>query len=247
MANSLQVDKNQVVAGLGTFTYDLPFTTAGVAEATDITVVADVAGSLNSTFFNFWTGNDRIAYYVWFNVNSAGVDPAPAGKTGIQVALATGDTANTVATQTRAAITTTAGAYVTVTGATSHVIITNKVKGATTNAANGTASPGFSYSVSTAGVTGIPSNVILSVDVQSTLPQSSALTAAIKLDSQTVVSNGGSASDPTPTQPSIGCSAQLICNGGDTISVVLSSANNVDTLPGSVKTNVNIVTVYAGA
>jgi hypothetical protein len=72
------------------------FSTTDAAEVTEMTFVADVGGSLNSTYFQFDTLKDR--YYVWFNINSAGVDPAIAGRTGIEVAGATGATADTLAT-----------------------------------------------------------------------------------------------------------------------------------------------------
>ncbi len=126
----------------------------GNKEVTDITCVADVAGSLNSKFFNYETVNLGGASvnlrYVWFNVNGAGVNPSPAGRTGIMVSLATGANNGAVATALRAAMA--ADTLVTISGATVHCIITNNYMGNVTNAANGTASPGFSYSVTTAGV-----------------------------------------------------------------------------------------------
>lgn len=122
----------------------------GAMESTDITTVADVAGSLNSKYFTFSNGNNVINYYVWYNINSAGVDPAIPGKTGIMVAGATGATANTLATATRSALS--AASNVTITGATNHVIITNNKMGATTNAADGGAPTGFGFSLVTNGV-----------------------------------------------------------------------------------------------
>lgn len=121
----------------------------GVKEVTDVTCVADVAGSLNSTYFNYETKNAGGATvnlrYAWFNVNGAGVDPAPAGRTGISVALATDASDTDVASALRTALA--ADTKVTITGATTHCIITNVNCGNVTNAANGTASPGFSYSI----------------------------------------------------------------------------------------------------
>jgi hypothetical protein len=74
-------------------------TNAATGQQT-VTTVADVAGSLNSTYFLLNAANSGVEYYVWYNVNSAGVDPAVPTKTGVEVALATGDTADDVAAAT---------------------------------------------------------------------------------------------------------------------------------------------------
>ena len=72
------------------------------AQVSVVTAQADVAGSLNNKYFLL--SSKTVNYYVWYNVNAAGVDPAPAGKTGIPVAIATGATAAQVASATQAAI-----------------------------------------------------------------------------------------------------------------------------------------------
>jgi hypothetical protein len=87
---TIYIDINQLSAPYIRATYE------AVLEAGTITTVADVAGSLNDTYFLI-NGADEIEYYVWFNVNSAGTDPVLPDKTGVEVALATGATANTVA------------------------------------------------------------------------------------------------------------------------------------------------------
>ena len=125
--------------------------TSGVAEAGTITCAADVAGSLNNKFFNYNTAT--INYYVWFNVNSAGTDPAVAGKTGVEVALATGATAGTVGTAVKTALDALAG--VVATNVTNVVTATNVADGSVSDTANGTASPGFTYSTTTQGVTSL--------------------------------------------------------------------------------------------
>jgi hypothetical protein len=73
----------------------------GNAQITTIAAVADSAGSLNNKFFTI-TGRDpdtkvMTRYIVWFNVNSAGTEPVLEGYTAVQVALATGATADAVA------------------------------------------------------------------------------------------------------------------------------------------------------
>src|SRR5262249_43520699 len=135
-------------------------------ESTNVTFVGDSSGSLNSTYFTFNSAGDLYGFYVWFNINSAGVDPAPAGRTGIEVDGATGASASTLATAAIAAINANATAAAQLTasaGASGHIIITNKGYGGATDAANGTASPAFSFAV-TQGSFGTPP--VSGLDVQ---------------------------------------------------------------------------------
>src|SRR5260221_10271551 len=98
MTNALQLNQSTVVGGLGTQSYTI--TTAGLytlecksfipyfpsgspaqsavptMEVTDVTLVADSSGSLNSTYWTFNSANDLYRYYVWDNINNAGVDHA---------------------------------------------------------------------------------------------------------------------------------------------------------------------------
>jgi hypothetical protein len=115
----------------------------------NITAVADVASSLNSKYFLLTAGtaDGGTAYYVWYDVDGGGVDPALPGKTGVPVAISAGDSANTVAGNTRTALG--AVADFVITGATSHIIITNASAGPFTPASDGTAATGFSFSVTT--------------------------------------------------------------------------------------------------
>jgi hypothetical protein len=72
----------------------------GRRERTCITALADSGGSLDATYFEIDTldsaGAD-VLNYVWFDVDGVSIDPAPAGRTGIEVDIATGDTAAVVA------------------------------------------------------------------------------------------------------------------------------------------------------
>lgn len=245
--NSISAVQSTPVVGLGTQTYNvvtaglytvefksfLPYLAAGSppvtsnpsSEISDVTLVADVAGSLNSTYWTFNSAGDLAGYYVWYNINGAGVDPAVAGRTGIAVAGATGATANTLATATRAAISaSTAASYVTVSGATSHVILTNIQPGDSTNAANGTASPGFSYAI-TAGSYGVP--------------VTSGLNVVIKNNSTVLASYGF----PSPTQPIMGGSVRVQAAANDVITVIFSSLSAADAALNAVK---SIVNVYLG-
>lgn len=73
--------------------------TAGTTSA-KITFSADSSGSLNNTYFTVRDQLGQNKCYFWFNINKAGVDPAPAGfaGTGIMVSGATGAAAATLAT-----------------------------------------------------------------------------------------------------------------------------------------------------
>jgi hypothetical protein len=123
--------------------------TTGVAEVSTVTCGADTAGSLNNKYFTFNT--PAAAYYCWLNVNSAGVDPAVANKTGVEVAIATGATASDVATAVAAAID--ALALIAATASVADVTITNAADGANTDV--GAGNSGFSVAVATAGVTSL--------------------------------------------------------------------------------------------
>lgn len=90
----------------------------------------------------------------------------------------------------------------------------------------------FVYTTTTTGM--------YTVDCQSTLPLSSALQIVLKQNSTTLLTSGGASTNPTPTQQSIGARTQVQATAGDTISVVLSSANAVDAFPNSVKSTVNL-------
>lgn len=76
----------------------------GRRERTCVETVADVAGSLGGKYFTL-TGLDSSGtatdYYVWFDTG-ADVDPAPAGKTGIEVTIGSGDSEAAVATALQA-------------------------------------------------------------------------------------------------------------------------------------------------
>lgn len=248
MANSISPIQSSPFAGLGSaelqvtttglytleFKSFLPYLAAGSppqsvspsAEITDATLAADSSGSRNDTYYTFWTAGDVKGYYVWFNINSAGTDPAIANMTGIEVAGATDATAATLATAARAAIT--ASTYVTegwgtVGGATTHVITTNKQYGQSTNAANGAggASAGASFSI-TQGSYGTPA--------------ASGLTAKIIVDDVVVAQFG----NPSPTQPVLGGSATFAATANDVVELELSSLSDADAALNAVKTVVNL-------
>lgn len=247
MADSISPIASSPFAGLGTaqftivnagsytmnFKSFLPYLAAGgpavsaepVREVQTVSTVADSSGSLNSTYFTFYDAGNAHGYYVWFNINSAGVDPAVSGLTGIAVAGATNVSANTLATAIRAAINAVSGISVVASGATNAVIITNTYPGVTTAAANGTASPGFSYSVGTAGTFGTPAI--------------SGLVVQLKKNSTVLATYA----NPSPTQPIMGGSQVVACSAADVLSFVFASQSTADAAPNALK---SIVDVYLG-
>lgn len=106
----------------------------------------------------------------------------------------------------------------------------------------------FNYTVTTAG--------FYTLSVQSTIPhstgeglrsdqvstQASALTITIEQNGGTVVAIGGSALNPTPTQPTMGAVAKISAAVNDVLGVVLSSPNAIDNQLNSIKSIVNLYT-----
>lgn len=114
--------------------------------------VADVAGSLNSKYFLLNSANAGTAYYVWMNVNSAGVDPMVAGRTGVEIAVATGATAGTIGTSIATAVD--ALANFAATGTTT-VTITNSTSGPFIPITDGVAATHFTFAITAGGTTTI--------------------------------------------------------------------------------------------
>jgi hypothetical protein len=131
-----------------------------------VITVADVAGSLNSTYFTLTSVNGGVAknWYVWFD-DGAGVDPVLPGKTGIKITYVDDDSANTLATLIRAALNARVADFV-ATGATNNVIITNVEAGVATAAADGTAPTGFTFQNTTPGVA--PTTININMNALST-------------------------------------------------------------------------------
>jgi hypothetical protein len=115
---------------------------AGETEVTQVQTVADVASSLDGTYFLLKSAGDAISYYVWIDVDAGGNDPAPGG-TGIQVSISADDDAETVAAAVASAID--AEADFSASAADDTVTISNATVGDTTDAAD--ADTGFAISV----------------------------------------------------------------------------------------------------
>jgi hypothetical protein len=81
--------------------------TMGAMAQSDVTCVADVAGSLAGKYFILHTPGDQTPdYFVWYKVGAVGVAPVlgVSNLVGIEVDLTANDTANTVASTTATAI-----------------------------------------------------------------------------------------------------------------------------------------------
>lgn len=87
-------------------------TTYTATEVFVITCIADVSKSLQNLYFEFdiqLDNNTIKKYFVWFNVNAEGVEPTPVvpyggARTAVPIAVATNDTANTIAAAVHTAI-----------------------------------------------------------------------------------------------------------------------------------------------
>jgi hypothetical protein len=116
-----------------------------IEEQWCVTAVADSSGSLDATYFTLSSsGNTAATHYVWIDVDNSSVDPAPAGLTGIEVDIATDDTAATIATAVQTAVDANGSFQATVSDSV-NVIISNVGAGVSSGAEDGAAATGFIF------------------------------------------------------------------------------------------------------
>lgn len=115
-----------------------------VMQSENITCVADVSSSLNNKYFLFYT-TGGVKNYAWFNVASAGTDPAVSGGTACQVAISANASAATVATALASALTAVSGFDATSDGAVVNLVATTA--GYAKAAHEGAAPTGFTFEV----------------------------------------------------------------------------------------------------
>lgn len=121
----------------------------GVKEVTNVVTVADVAGSLNGTYFSLHSANDTTLYTIYYQeIGSADSNPLIANSKAIPVYYNTNDSANTIAQKTKDTIEASSMDF-TLSVATNTVTITNVDFGYTTDATAGTS--GFTVTVVTQG------------------------------------------------------------------------------------------------
>lgn len=133
-------------------------------ERTEVRAVADVAGSLNNTYFILYSARDQTLYHVWFNVSAGGTDPAPASSTAIEIAISTGDPAAVIALAAQQTLDAHIdfNAEVDPTGS-NRLLVTNEVGGLTTNTAD--FNTGFSFINLSEGDNRIVATLVLTYDI----------------------------------------------------------------------------------
>lgn len=95
-----------VTSRMNLFSYNGSNQRTKISGQEEITSVTTPAASTITTgdYWLLYSANDATEYYVWYNKAAGGGDPAPAGKTGIEVTIGGSDTAAQVATATASAI-----------------------------------------------------------------------------------------------------------------------------------------------
>lgn len=118
------------------------------AQVSTVTVVADVADSLDGKYFYIYKPSGA-KYHAWYNTSGgAAVDPNPGGSTAIEIAITTGATAAAVATATASAIDAVSGFDASASAAI--VTITNTDNGYASGPHEGVGT-GFTFAVSIFG------------------------------------------------------------------------------------------------
>ena len=138
------------------------------AEVTTITCVADVAGSLDNTYFEFdvmLAAGTIKKYFLWIDVDAAGGAPTPApvaygdARTAAEVDISSNDSANTIAAAIKLVIDALDDVTCANPGAPSPTLtITNDQNGAVDDTHDGTGATGFTFVTSTNGRTKIEIN-----------------------------------------------------------------------------------------
>lgn len=114
-------------------------------ETFKVTCIADVASALDGKYFAL--NSPTTAYYAWMDIAVA-VDPAPAGKTGIPVVVASGASATTIATALASAVNAIADFHAVVDPCdTTSVIIMCKDSGTATDAVDGAGAAGTGFTI----------------------------------------------------------------------------------------------------
>lgn len=141
-------------------------------QAGCITTVADVAASLQNSYFVMHEPVTQVKHYFWFNVATLGVDPAVPNATAHPIAIASGATASAVASAAQAVID--ALTWVVATVSANHITITYATYGYAYEMRDAIATSdktGFTLTTSTFGQTqvdlgGTEGDVVMTVEEQ---------------------------------------------------------------------------------
>lgn len=141
-------------------------------QAGCITTVADVAASLQNSYFVMHEPVTQTKHYFWFNVATLGVDPAVPNATAHPIAIASGATASAVASAAQAVID--ALTWVVATVSANHITITYATYGYAYEMRDAIATSdktGFTLTTSTFGQTqvdlgGTEGDVVMTVEEQ---------------------------------------------------------------------------------
>ncbi len=121
----------------------------GVKEVTEVDTVADVAGSLNGTYFSLYSANDETLYTIYYQeIGSSDSNPLIANSKAIPVYYVTNSSATVIAEKTRDTLEASSQDF-SVSSSTNTITITNVNFGYTTNANAQTS--GFTVTVITEG------------------------------------------------------------------------------------------------
>lgn len=142
-------NKNITLVNIGNLTLDdgsdeLLLNVPTAAQVTDITMIP-AASVPQSSYFELYSANDVTEYYVWYNLDAGGVDPAIGGKTGIEVAITTGQSAADVANATDTEITSAAAADFNTSVGGGTLTIENTTSGPTTDTVDGATATTFGF------------------------------------------------------------------------------------------------------
>lgn len=141
-------------------------------QAGCITTVADVAASLQNSYFVMHEPVTQTKHYFWFNIATLGVDPAVPNATAHPIAIASGATASAVASAAQAVID--ALTWVVATVSANHITITYATYGYAYEMRDAIATSdktGFTLTTSTFGQTqvdlgGTEGDVVMTVEEQ---------------------------------------------------------------------------------
>lgn len=137
---------------IGNCTTDREYTFRGATEAYTITAVANCSDSLNGDYILVNSASNETKYFFWFESVACTAEPCAcdtAGRIPIKVSLGSCDASCVVSCKLQTSIDTQFNFAATVCAAV--VTVTNDKNGNTTDAANGTTSPGFTFCVSVQG------------------------------------------------------------------------------------------------